>query len=1193
MAAGGVGERSLKETPTWAVAAVCAVFVIISVVLEHGIESLGKWFQKKHKKALFEALEKIKAELMLLGFISLLLTVGTEPISKICISAKAGNTMLPCKKKIQNFEDKDDRRKLLWYSDEPVWRRSLAAAGGGADYCASKGGKVSLISQSGVHQLHIFIFVLAVFHVLFSVITMVLGQAKMKKWKNWESETNSLEYQFTNDPSRFRLTHQTSFVRRHMGVARTPGLRWIVAFFRQFFRSVTKVDYLTMRHGFITAHLSPHSKFNFHKYIKRSLEDDFKVVVGISFPLWIIAAVFLLLNVYGWYALFWISFLPLVILLLVGMKLELIMMEMAQQIQDRTAVVKGAPVVEPSNKFFWFSQPRVVLFLIHVTLFENAFQMSYFLWTWYKFGLRSCFHDNLALILIRVIMGLAVQFLCSYITFPLYALVTQMGSHMKKAIFEEQTARALDKWRKAAKDRKKQRKAGQDLSSVAMSGETTPSHASPIHLLHKFKHNSTDIESYPTSPRSYQSDNDLSDIESVPPTPKQSGHHDPRWQATNTKDEEPFILCLWISVMARRHGWQLPAHTFQVVAITVFLLLSVAFYAFFAPFLGKNLFEYVAVGIYTPVAFAVLFLYVRCTAIDPSDPGILSGSQNNAELSEPSKSGLKEARISARNNACCCTSLCGFLIHDDCRKDEYASHQQTNDEEALFCTLCNAEVRKFSKHCRSCDKCVDGFDHHCRWLNNCVGRKNYITFLFLMAFSLIWLLVEFGVGLTVLIRCFTSRRGIETEIVNRLGDGFSRPPFATVVALCTAVSLLAIVPLAELFFFHMILIRKGITTYEYVVAMRAQSEPPGPSVIGDQVPQSLPSSPTGSAATGLSLGSSLALQYKGAWCTPPRIFVDHQQDEVIPHLGPGRIPSTVDPDAVESSDRGRKFPKKQVRISAWKLAKLDSTEAVKAAARARASSSVLKPISSQNTNSECSSSENVSAASSTIGSDIGLNGDTRKDVPRSSPLKVSYPPSHTSREDLDSCTHNSLSSYSSPQHLHNSQFVSPLEQQQSTIEHFNPVYQSSNDRSPWSIKTNDENERALVERPDRDQVRRASMSIPTNPRSSVVWDQEAGRFVSVPQSRIDNRNALENNAGGFSRGAPELLYAGQSIFFGGPMGNEELTRSLRNTGLPRPVFQRAPMSTYMPSGLERDRRSSQFPVFEPRDLQINQFSRYA
>uniref|UniRef100_A0A7N2KTM6 Uncharacterized protein n=1 Tax=Quercus lobata TaxID=97700 RepID=A0A7N2KTM6_QUELO len=174
----------------------------------------------------------------------------------------------------------------------------------------------------------------------------------MMKWKAWESETESLEYQFTNDPARFRFTHQTSFVRRHSGLSRIPGIKWIVSFCRQFFGSLSKVDYLTIRHGFISVSTFCPSKFNFLKYIKRSLEDDFKVVVGISIPLWMFAVIFLLLNVYKWYSLTWLALAPLIIILLVGTKLELIIMEMAQEIQDRTAFVKGAPVVEPSNKYF-------------------------------------------------------------------------------------------------------------------------------------------------------------------------------------------------------------------------------------------------------------------------------------------------------------------------------------------------------------------------------------------------------------------------------------------------------------------------------------------------------------------------------------------------------------------------------------------------------------------------------------------------------------------------------------------------------------------------------------------------------------------------------------------------------------------------------------------------------------------------
>lgn len=46
----------------------------------------------------------------------------------------------------------------------------------------------------------------------------------------------------------------------------------------------------------------------------------------------------------------------------------------------------------------------------------------------------------------------------------------------------------------------------------------------------------------------------------------------------------------------------------QVVAITVFFLLSVAYYAFFAPFLGKNIYEYAAIGVYSFFVSSILFI---------------------------------------------------------------------------------------------------------------------------------------------------------------------------------------------------------------------------------------------------------------------------------------------------------------------------------------------------------------------------------------------------------------------------------------------------------------------------------------------------------------------------------------------------------------------------------------------------------
>lgn len=65
------------------------------------------------------------------------------------------------------------------------------------------------------------------------------------------------------------------------------------------------------------------------------------------------------------------------------------------------------------------------------------------------------------------------------------------------------------------------------------------------------------------------------------------------------------------------------------------------------------------------------------------------------------------------------------------------------------------------------------------------------------------------------------------------------------------------------------------------MAMRAMSEAPAGASIDEEMPNVL-YSPSGSATTGFSAGSSLGLPYKGAWCTPPRVFVDYQVSFTFP-----------------------------------------------------------------------------------------------------------------------------------------------------------------------------------------------------------------------------------------------------------------------------------------------------------------------
>ncbi|PIN11990.1 hypothetical protein CDL12_15409 [Handroanthus impetiginosus] len=470
-------ERSLEATSTWAVAVLCFILVAISIVIEKLLHYMGSWLKKKRKSSLYEALEKIKAELMLLGFISLLLTVGQQKISEICIPKSVGHSWHPC-------NDTDDDEKY----DDPCLER----------------GKVQLVSYYGIHQLHVFIFALAVAHVLYCVVTYGLGRLKMRKWKSWENETKTIQYQYYNDPERFRFARDTSFGRRHLHFwSKSSILLWIVCFFRQFLRSVAKVDYLTLRHGFITAHLAPQSQvsFNFQKYINRALEEDIKVVVGISPIIWLCAVLILLTNTNGWYSHYWLPFIPLVIILLVGAKLQVIITKMGTRIMERGHVIKGTPLVEPADDLFWFNNPRLILFLIHLVLFSNAFQLAFFAWTWYEYGYPSCYHENLQDLIIRVAMGVLIQFLCSYVTLPLYALVTQMGSKMKPVIFSDQVASALRSWHQTAR---KQLKKGRTSTSTTPISSQSPSplrdNMSPLHLLQgRRKHNEVEGQYQPSN----------------------------------------------------------------------------------------------------------------------------------------------------------------------------------------------------------------------------------------------------------------------------------------------------------------------------------------------------------------------------------------------------------------------------------------------------------------------------------------------------------------------------------------------------------------------------------------------------------------------------------------------------------------------------------------------------------------------
>uniref|UniRef100_A0A0E0Q017 MLO-like protein n=1 Tax=Oryza rufipogon TaxID=4529 RepID=A0A0E0Q017_ORYRU len=322
------------------------------------------FLKHKDQKALYSALERLKEELMLLGFISFVLSLSEGFIVGICVSENAMHLMLPCKKETYQLSE-------------------------GVKLCKKKG-EVPLLSVEALHQLHIFIFILGLVHVVFCATTILLGGAKIRKWKLWETEIQQEMQQKLQKrdatPGRIAHNQQGEFVSE-----RTKGLwmklavvSWIIAFFKQFHDSVSKSDYKALRSAFGLKHFPSHPSFNFYKYLIRALEHDFKRVVGIR-----MAYILLLL-------------------LVVGAKLEHIITRLAQEAAAVASLSHGTertPYVKPSKEHFWFGRPEIVLNLIHFILFQNSFEIGFFIWVLVTFGFDSCIMEKKVYAISRLMDG--------------------------------------------------------------------------------------------------------------------------------------------------------------------------------------------------------------------------------------------------------------------------------------------------------------------------------------------------------------------------------------------------------------------------------------------------------------------------------------------------------------------------------------------------------------------------------------------------------------------------------------------------------------------------------------------------------------------------------------------------------------------------------------------------------------------
>ncbi|XP_074008474.1 palmitoyltransferase ZDHHC1 [Numenius arquata] len=252
---------------------------------------------------------------------------------------------------------------------------------------------------------------------------------------------------------------------------------------------------------------------------------------------------------------------------------------------------------------------------------------------------------------------------------------------------------------------------------------------------------------------------------------------------------------------ARRNGWSLPLHIFQIIAWWLYLFFALVGFGILVPLLPRH---WLPAGYICPGACFIYHLVVHLTAvsIDPADANVRE------------KKYLGPLATFNRN-------------------------QHPHVIENHHCNVCDVDVSATSKHCGTCNKCVCGFDHHCKWLNNCVGERNYWLFVNSVLSAIL------GLGLLLLVACYVFVQFFVDPVMLRSDPHFDALknhthrwfvflPAAPVETRASAIlimagifillGLLTVILLGHLLIFHIYLMWNKLTTYEYILQQRPQHE---------------------------------------------------------------------------------------------------------------------------------------------------------------------------------------------------------------------------------------------------------------------------------------------------------------------------------------------------------------------------------
>jgi len=443
----------LDGTSASIVVIVLLSYVVISTLVELFLHRVHHHIHHSKNKAFMNVFEKVKDEIMLVGVLTITLLATEERISEeICVDSWCHgipNTKPSCDAKYDKYTPSSGNSSSS--SSYSSRRMLLGASSSGSapscyrfDDCCNRGtgfpsscpsGQQNFISIKALHEIHYYILYLMLCHIFMTVFVMYGASKRVMSWGKFEADDSN---------SKMEPKYIGGTIHKILCSCQ-----------RQFHESVDCFTYVAIKNYFVArnkekvnAEMKATGKdFNFFNELKQDVENEYMDLTGVSSWMWLVLSAQTIVKAYVM-DLAWGTFVSIIIIMIVGSKLDRIKNKITAQIfkiadKDGNGIMDKAEFdelkkvegqilerlkqVEPE---FWMHNPGLILFMIRMVIWLNATEIGTTLF-YIVDSLDNCYVLRRGWIWISVntFLTILVAIHCSVNVIPLYSLTSNLGSH--------------------------------------------------------------------------------------------------------------------------------------------------------------------------------------------------------------------------------------------------------------------------------------------------------------------------------------------------------------------------------------------------------------------------------------------------------------------------------------------------------------------------------------------------------------------------------------------------------------------------------------------------------------------------------------------------------------------------------------------------------------------------------------------